>query len=318
MKYIIILILCIPFNLLSQTVDNYTATVTSTITPYPFLLGDNVQVCITVTDFTEVNNDWLDAIEFDLTGATLVSYDTYPSAATSPSTWGSSADFNDEPAGFIGYSCDRGGNPNQAWNDFGDYQGGVNATWTCCITVNITSVINQLDIYLWSDAQTGSWTSSSGANPDGPFPVFENSSALPVELLSFTGDCKTLSWSTASELNNSHFNIERSYNGEDWEVINVVPGAGNSSNTNYYYSDIYPSKAKQYYRLTQVDYNGETSSSNPIVVYCVSNTPKRIKAIYDSQGKYLGKDFNSLATGMYVILFEDNSVDKFIKQQSPN
>jgi hypothetical protein len=84
-------------------------------------------------------------------------------------------------------------------------------------------------------------------------------SALPVELTSFDAkangtDKVDITWRTASEKNNSHFIIERSYNARNFESIGRVEGKGDS-NSEYAYSftDSDPLDGTSYYRLTQVD-----------------------------------------------------------------
>lgn len=92
--------------------------------------------------------------------------------------------------------------------------------------------------------------------------VFLNSTIipLPVELLSFTsyiGKIEvTLKWSTASEVNNRGFDIERKSDG-NWEKIGFVMGSGNTNaQQNYSYSDRGLKTGKYNYRLKQIDYNG--------------------------------------------------------------
>lgn len=85
--------------------------------------------------------------------------------------------------------------------------------------------------------------------------------ALPVELLTFDAACHqssiTLSWATASETNNDYFTLERSQNAEDWTLVAMVPGAGNSNTlTRYSYRDHLPETGHIYYRLWQTDYDG--------------------------------------------------------------
>jgi hypothetical protein len=97
------------------------------------------------------------------------------------------------------------------------------------------------------------------------------SQVLPVELVSFTakksGNINTLYWQTASEKNNSHFDIERSINGENnWTSIGTVKGNGNSVITqNYRYKDNTPFTIS-YYRLKQVDTDGTFTYSNVVSV----------------------------------------------------
>lgn len=98
---------------------------------------------------------------------------------------------------------------------------------------------------------------------------------LPIELLSFDAEpegngvlCK---WVTASEINNDYFEIERSSNGEDFKTIGKVDGfgAGTSTTTREYkFLDSDMCTGKQYYRLRQVDIDGQFSYSDVIVINC--------------------------------------------------
>ncbi|RLD66823.1 MAG: hypothetical protein DRI84_03975 [Bacteroidetes bacterium] len=85
---------------------------------------------------------------------------------------------------------------------------------------------------------------------------------LPIDLLSFDaqidGDVVIVNWSTASELNNDYFIIERSKDGITSERIGIVEGAGNSNNVlDYDLIDFQPYGGTSYYRLIQVDYDGQ-------------------------------------------------------------
>ncbi len=87
-----------------------------------------------------------------------------------------------------------------------------------------------------------------------------NNSVLPVELASFTSTVSnrdvTLNWSTASELNNSGFEIERSSDNV-WTKVGNVNGNGTSSIVNNYsYTDRNLATGSYSYRLKQVDFNG--------------------------------------------------------------
>lgn len=102
---------------------------------------------------------------------------------------------------------------------------------------------------------------------------------LPVKLSSFTGKSSTdnikLNWQTASESNNSHFEILRSANAKDFSVINSVKGNGNSETLkNYSFTDYAPLAGANYYQLNQVDLDGNSSLSDIIVVnFSLSNNP---------------------------------------------
>ncbi len=98
----------------------------------------------------------------------------------------------------------------------------------------------------------------------GPPPVC---APLPVELVSFDAVVNEreeveLSWTTASEINNDYFKIQRSTNLIDFFDIAEVNGAGNSSvPLNYTFTDMEPFDGISYYRLHQVDFNGQFSNT---------------------------------------------------------
>jgi Secretion system C-terminal sorting domain/Beta-propeller repeat len=94
-------------------------------------------------------------------------------------------------------------------------------------------------------------------------------SVLAIKLLSFTGrnngNNNLLEWSTTSETNNDHFDIERSADGIVFEKIAAVKGAGNSSIVKQYqFTDNFAFKSSNYYRLKQVDADGKFSYSDII------------------------------------------------------
>ena len=94
---------------------------------------------------------------------------------------------------------------------------------------------------------------------------------LPVELTSFTAalkfDIVELKWSTASELNNDHFTIERSTNLENFQVVATIPGNGTTNIIHHYNTlDPNPVYGRSYYRLKQTDYDGKYSYSDVRVI----------------------------------------------------
>jgi len=93
-----------------------------------------------------------------------------------------------------------------------------------------------------------------------------NSSPLPVELFGFSiytlDKYSMINFSTASETNNSHFNIERSADARNFESIGEIKGAGNSSKEiSYAFTDERPLPGINYYRIKQMDYDGQYSYS---------------------------------------------------------
>lgn len=96
-------------------------------------------------------------------------------------------------------------------------------------------------------------------------------SVLPVELIYFKafkyGEDVKVQWETAAEINSSHFLIERSNDGINYEVIGEVLAAGNSvSPIQYEFTDYDPSAGNNYYRLKQVDYDEAFEYFNTVVV----------------------------------------------------
>ncbi len=92
-------------------------------------------------------------------------------------------------------------------------------------------------------------------------------SPLPIDLLSFDAVAKhgavALNWQTASEINNDFFTVEKSRSANDWEVVAIVKGAGNSSSLlTYDAMDPTPYKGVSYYRLKQTDFNGDYDYSS--------------------------------------------------------
>ncbi len=115
----------------------------------------------------------------------------------------------------------------------------------------------------------GNLYTHSGMSGFSEFALAGNSedNPLPIELLYFNAIKKdgqvNLEWATASETNNDYFTIERTTNFANIDVVATLPGAGNSSQTNYYsYADNSPEQGVNYYRLKQTDYDGSYEYSS--------------------------------------------------------
>ncbi len=97
------------------------------------------------------------------------------------------------------------------------------------------------------------------------------SGVLPIQLISFdaqhSGQTVMITWSTASEINNDYFTIERSTGSFDFKEIGTVYGAGNSSEIqDYDFVDTDPLLGVSYYRLKQTDYDGKFTYSDIVAV----------------------------------------------------
>ncbi len=103
---------------------------------------------------------------------------------------------------------------------------------------------------------SGTLTSFSPMSSGGPDDV-----VTPVTLLSFQGRAEDsynqLTWETATEVNHSHFEIYRSLDSEEFEWIADVEGANASEGASYRYQDEHLGSGNYYYRLKQIDFDGQ-------------------------------------------------------------
>lgn len=113
--------------------------------------------------------------------------------------------------------------------------------------------------------------------------------ALPVELVSFSGTMTNglveLNWATAMEIDNSHFEIERSVDAFVWEVIGSVEGNNNTNTlSNYSFTDENLDGKSAFYRLKQVDFGGSFSYSWTINVSGAESTLESAVIRFAHQG----------------------------------
>lgn len=117
---------------------------------------------------------------------------------------------------------------------------------------------------------TNSAGSPSGTNNTGT--INTAGSPLPIKLSFFKANKNQeggvdLIWQTLSERDNNYFEVERSTNGTDWDVVSQVKGHGSSDSIiNYYTSDKFNFDGLVYYRLKQVDTDLSYSYSEIILV----------------------------------------------------
>lgn len=102
--------------------------------------------------------------------------------------------------------------------------------------------------------------------------VFPSQTTLPVKLSAFSvtkqGNNAILNWTTASEVNTSRFEIERSYDGVHFSSVGTKQANGNSAaDVNYLYSDpISISSGIIYYRIKSVDIDAQSSLSKVVAL----------------------------------------------------
>jgi hypothetical protein len=148
--------------------------------------------------------------------------------------------------------------------------------------------------------------------PTGFFPVWvlvDNTVPLPVTLSHFEAICsndeKLIEWSTASEINNDYFVVEKSYDAISFFDLETVQGNGNSNTTNNYsVIDLDNSTATIYYRLKQVDFNGVATYHNITSVKCNSNSEFSVNNIVFVNGT-LDFNINTTTNERVAIKFYD-------------
>ncbi|MGB0523373.1 MAG: T9SS type A sorting domain-containing protein [Flammeovirgaceae bacterium] len=130
---------------------------------------------------------------------------------------------------------------------------------------------------------TGTVTSAGVISTFSPFTLGTTNAnnPLPIDLLSFAAQIENqqvlLNWITLTEKSNDFFQVEKSQNALDWSVVGQVRGAGNSTVPQHYQlMDDEPFAGQQYYRLKQVDYNGDYTYSNVIAISANSITAETL------------------------------------------
>lgn len=176
----------------------------------------------------------------------------------------------------------------------------------------------------------------------------ESTSALPVEWSHFEvreqDQGALLEWTTIGELNNEGFEIQRSVDGRNFERIGWQPGKGTTTVIQHYkFADEHLQAGDYYYRLKQMDYDGQFEYSpvraltlhavtsgrlklypNPTVDFVYFSTPvteSESLSIFDANGRLLGHerirnarlDLTRYPAGTYYIQFEEHSVRSLIK-----
>ena len=149
-----------------------------------------------------------------------------------------------------------------------------------------------------------------------------NAVILPVTFTAFTvtaEGCKALlEWQTGMEQNNSHFVVERSSNGAEFTAIAKVGAAGNSNTTHSYkYTDEAPANGVNYYRITQVDFDGKHSSTDikAIRIQCNGNA-LAIKAYPNPAASQVNIQSGKAVAQVNVVATNGQTVMKYVPSQN--
>ena len=162
---------------------------------------------------------------------------------------------------------------------------------------------------------SGNLTSSVYQDSFSPFTLGSSSTdnVLPIELVSFSGEKKDnrniLNWTTASEINNAFFTVEKSYNGIDFQWVGTLEGTSPSAQIiNYSLTDYNILETLNYYRLKQTDFDGKFEYSNTISIdNRVDNSFKEIIG----RTNLLGQDVDEFYNGIVIVRYKDGTSQKF-------
>ncbi|MGE5811565.1 MAG: T9SS type A sorting domain-containing protein, partial [Ignavibacteria bacterium] len=115
------------------------------------------------------------------------------------------------------------------------------------------------------------WAATFNGEQDVYYSFITDTTIIPVEFISFTGSSNGnevfLQWSTATELNNQLFEVQRSYEGSEFVTIASVNGKGTTTERqDYSYRDNILADGKYSYRLKQIDFLGHYDYSDIIEI----------------------------------------------------
>lgn len=180
---------------------------------------------------------------------------------------------------------------------------------------------------------TGTISAIALASITTPLPVTLISFAVQKKAAGVEGASASLQWTTSSETNSDHFEIERSQSGKNWNKIGSIESTGESAvQINYSFEDMKPLWGENLYRLRMVDKDGTFAYSRiqsmkfegigtGLSVYPNPSTDKLIvsdhktvaeivmsslngNTVYKSSSFAIGSgliDVVSLAKGLYIV-----------------
>ena len=162
-----------------------------------------------------------------------------------------------------------------------NYQWAYTESVTAPLWLNIPNSNNHSITFYWPQTTTNGSVrvTASNSNNCGTQVRFFNiitNGALPVELLSFNGQCEkdfiSLEWKTATEHNSDYFEVLKSRDGQNWSLLTTLESAGNSTQElTYTTKDQNNLEGNNYYKLNQVDIDGQSKEYGPINITCDGN-----------------------------------------------
>ena len=188
-----------------------------------------------------------------------------------------------------------------------------NSTRTSPIIDHTELILINWDGSAWKDmggtvsGSADSGTVTRGANSTfGLLSIASSFRILPIELLEFKAEETSeknikVFWTTATEKNNAFFTLEKSFDGKTWETIAIIPGSGNSlEQRSYEFIDKDVRYGRQFYRLTQTDYDGRFETFRVIGISLIQD--QSISPVYNV--------YPNPSTGRFTLQGESMNLDK--------
>ncbi len=147
--------------------------------------------------------------------------------------------------------------------------------------------------------------------------MFYTGGALPITLLSFTGEVvddinpyALINWRVASQVNNDYFSVLHSIDGYSWVEIATREGAGNANiEIDYNVATHKIEPGWNYYKLRQTDYDGMFEEFNAISLMLKEPKINIVRIVNE-----LGQDINENTRGLHINIWNNGEVTKSIKQ----
>jgi hypothetical protein len=145
-----------------------------------------------------------------------------------------------------------------------------------------TTIIDPADNDIVWNATYNRWEVTVDVTGFSGFIIQTSAIALPLNLLSFTGQLNnndvSLQWQTSDEINHSYFEVERSADGQTYTAVGRIAATGNNGNLvqNYSWVDAGAgllNAAKLFYRLKMVSTTGEVEYSSVVTIKLKSTSP---------------------------------------------
>lgn len=299
---------------------SYTTPVTVTLISAPeFTYGTSSNDYISNVTLNTINNNSTYDLplgydsyqDFRTITTTLLRGETYTISASSPMTYGD----------YSGYS---------AWIDFNNngifemteniMQQGPGATMSETFTVPTDAAISTVTLRIissWGETPSNDAYFSAGYLWGEIEEYTINIDlALPLELYNFDGISmgkdNYIYWITASEQNTSHFNLQKSRDGETWSTISTLAASGNSNTIiEYSVSDYNVEQIINYYRLQQYDNDGVYETYGPISINNTKNSKIIVKYI-NLNGQEIDPTKLKFMT-VYFEIYSDGSIRRVLR-----